>query len=197
MKANFEAINDLGTARSILEGKESNPLMLFVQENLQQLVEEIKSKGNRMDVRASNNLLSSFIATNIKVSDKGVDADVIADDYWKFINYGVNGRRFSSAPNWKALGVQSKPFNELVSSVSKWIPFRGLQPKEGQTYDELATSLAFAILKNGKVAKPFVTEAVKETKVLKDLTEGIGKMIGKSVAVNIKEQFRNGNNNSK
>ncbi len=197
MKADLSKISSFGSAREILEGKEKSPLTQFVQSNLQALVEEIKKKGNTMDVRASNNLLTSIIPANIVANTNGINADITADEYWKFLNYGVNGTLFSGAPNWKALGYNSGSFADFVKSIEQWIPFKNIQPQGDDTIEETATGIAFAILKRGKRPRPFVTESVKETKIFKDMAAGIGQLIGKSVAINIKYQLKNGNNNNK
>jgi len=124
-----------------------------VQSNLQALVEEIKKKGNTMDVRASNNLLTSIIPKKIIASQDNISADITADEYWKFLNYGVNGTLFSGAPNWKSLGVVAQPFNELVASIQQWMPFRNVQPRGDDSFEETATAIAFATIKNGKLSR--------------------------------------------
>lgn len=197
MKADLSQLNNFGSAREILEGKETSPLTQFVQANLQQLVEEIKKKGNQMDVRASNSLLTSIIPQNIVASQENISADITADEYWKFINYGVNGRLFNGAPNWSSLGVTSQPFEQLVEKIKQWMPFRNIQPRGDDTIEETATAIALATIRNGKRPRPFITETAKETKVFQEMAAGIGQLIGKSVAINLKYNLEHGNNNSK
>jgi len=194
MKPDLSILNNIGSARDVLQGNTKSPLLQFVQSNLQELVEEIKKTGNKMDVRASNSLLSSIIVSNIKVSGEKVDGEIIGEDYWKFINFGVNGSIFKNAPNWEALGFSKGSLDELIGKVKVWMPFRNVKPKENQTFDELAEKIAISIIKKGKRPRPFVTQTLQETKKIKELADGIGKIIGKSLATDIKFRLENGNN---
>jgi hypothetical protein len=190
MKPNLSALDDILSAKEILNPKtDKSPLTMFVQEGLQQLVEEIKAAGLGMDVRASNNLLQSIKLNKLTVNIDGVDAEITADEYWKFINYGVNGELWSSAPDWKSLGVKSGTFAELIQKVDTWRPFRGIEQ------DASSYVIARSILRRGKVPKPFVTETINETETITELSEGVASMIGKAVTTIIKTKLQNGNNN--
>jgi hypothetical protein len=190
-------IKDIGSARDILEGKKNNPLMMFVQENMQELIVEIRKQAVGMDIVASRNLIQSIAIGKLEVDENSVDGEVIADDYWKFINYGVNGRLFNAAPNWKSLGVKSQGIDELIKELPVWMSFKNIQPKEGQTVESTATSIAMAIIRNGKVPRPFVTQTVEQTKVFNKMAKGISDIIASSMATKIKNDLENGNNNSK
>jgi hypothetical protein len=188
MKPNLSALDDILSAKEILNPKtDKSPLTMFVQEGLQQLVEEIKAAGLGMDVRASNNLLQSIKLNKLTVNIDGVDAEITADEYWKFINYGVNGELWSSAPDWKSLGVRQQSIEELISKLDVWKSFRGV---EADNY-----VLAKSILRRGKVPRPFVTETINETETITELSEGVASMIGKAVTTIIKTKLQNGNNN--
>jgi hypothetical protein len=188
-------IGNIGSARDILKGKESSPLVQFIQGNLQELIVEIRAKGGEMGVLASRNLVQSFgIKEPIEANEQGVNATIVADDYWKFVNYGVNGTLNTTAPNWKALGYSMGSMAEFVKKIEQWMPFRNIKPLGKETMTERAEGIAFGILKRGKVARPFVTETIKETKVFKEMAKGIGEMLGKAVAINIKHNLQNGNN---
>lgn len=194
---NLSALNNFGVSKSVIETPDKSPLTIFLQKELNVLIEEIKSKGLSLDVRASNSLLQSIVIKKIEQQGGGgLNAEITANEYWKFINFGVNGLVFSSAPNWASLGVKQQSFEELEKSLKIWIPFRGLQPRENQTFDELATALAISIGKKGKVPRPFITETIKQTKSFKRIAKGVAEITGKAVAVSFITQLKNTKNGS-
>jgi len=123
---------------------------------------------------------SGALATSIgwkplDVSSDKVLVEVIAEDYWDFINQGVNGvfNSFGSPYSFKNLGVGEK----MKQSFREFIQVNGITPREPEMeYDQLAYILARATKKKGIKATPFMDEGFSP-EAFKDLGQRLGKTV--------------------
>lgn len=129
------------------------------------------------DGRKGSGALSTSIGWKPLVTNgEEVLVEVIAEDYWDFINQGVNGTTtvFNDTPySFRTLGVGDK----MKDAFKKFIQLRGITPREPEMdYDQLAYVLARATKKKGIRKTPFMDEGFSE-EAIKDLAEKLGKTV--------------------
>ena len=123
---------------------------------------------------------SGALSASIRPKDLVTNADkvlveVIAEDYWDYINQGVNGvfNSFGSPYSFKNLGVGEK----MKQSFREFIQVNGITPREPEMeYDQLAYILARATKKKGIKATPFMDEGFSP-EAFKDLGQRLGKTV--------------------
>ena len=133
--------------------------------------EKLGSEGRE----GSGALATSIGWKPLDVSSDKVLVEVIAEDYWDFINQGVNGvfNSFGSPYSFKNLGVGEK----MKQSFREFIQVNGITPREPEMeYDQLAYILARATKKKGIKATPFMDEGFSP-EAFKDLGQRLGKTV--------------------
>lgn len=134
--------------------------------------EKLGSEGRE----GSGALATSIGWKPLDVSSDKVLVEVIAEDYWDFINQGVNGTTtvFSDTPySFRTLGVGDK----MKQSFVKFIQVNGITPREPEMdYDQLAYILARSVKRKGIRKTPFMDEAFSP-EAIKDLGQRLGKTV--------------------
>ena len=133
--------------------------------------EKLGSEGRE----GSGALATSIGWKPLDVSSDKVLVEVIAEDYWDYINQGVNGvfNSFGSPYSFKNLGVGEK----MKQSFREFIQVNGITPREPEMeYDQLAYILARATKKKGIKATPFMDEGFSP-EAFKDLGQRLGKTV--------------------
>jgi hypothetical protein len=133
--------------------------------------EKLGSEGRE----GSGALATSIGWKPLDLSSDKVLVEVIAEDYWDYINQGVNGvfNSFGSPYSFKNLGVGEK----MKQSFREFIQVNGITPREPEMeYDQLAYILARATKKKGIKATPFMDEGFSP-EAFKDLGQRLGKTV--------------------
>ena len=171
---------DFGQSNAILQNKGDNPLTSLMVELTEEVIDRLKSSLKKRDINTSSQTLSQSI--NISAVNFSMNF------YWKYINYGVNGRKRNvGAPRWGKAPSGDKSF---LKAIQEWIPQRGLmKPSRFKTYDEFAKAIMFSVINKGKEARPFVQDVINP-QLVKELSEPISKLIGKAITVNIVNQWQ-------
>jgi hypothetical protein len=134
--------------------------------------EKLGSEGRE----GSGALATSIGWKPLDVSSDKVLVEVIAEDYWDFINQGVNGTQtvFNDTPySFKSLSVSRK----MKQSFIEFIQVNGITPREPEMeYDQLAYILARATKRDGIKATPFMDEGFSP-EAFKDLGQRLGKTV--------------------
>ena len=134
--------------------------------------------------------LANSVTPDVVINTTGVYAKILAEDYWDFVNSGVNGvgksdlaipNAFGSTYNFKTLGVS----DDMRDSLKGWIQTTGLSYFLGSSItisenvdieDSIAYMLGTAIKRDGLESKPFMNEAFSEESI-KDLANTLGKEV--------------------
>jgi hypothetical protein len=145
---------------------------------------------------ASGRLSASLRPIDKVISSTVVELDLIAEDYWKYIDKGVKGWQNVNAPADSPFQYKKKfiPISAL-SGAGGWIAMKGLITT-GQDAKERNTALArvlqTSIPKKGIRATRFITDVFNDDQV-KQLKAEIGKAHVQFTANDIR---KNGNNDS-
>jgi len=164
-----------GTATENLRAKAGTKVEQTI---LEWLIERRDVARERLDSdgrRGSGALSTSIGWKPLDVNSDKVLVEVIAEDYWDFINQGVNGtvNNFGSPYSFKNLVVGMK----MHQAFKEFIQLRGITPREPEMdYDQLAYILAKATKKKGIRKTPFMDEGFSP-EAIKDLAERLGKTV--------------------
>lgn len=137
-----------------------------------------KPKGSNpsRDSNGSGALRTSIRPKDFITNGEKVLVEVIAEDYWDYINQGVNGTKtvFSDTPySFRTSGVGDK----MKQSFVKFIQVNGITPREPEMdYDQLAYILARSVKQKGIKGTHFMDEGFSP-KAFKDLGQRLGKTV--------------------
>jgi hypothetical protein len=146
-------------------------------------------------INASMSLRQSITPLPVKQIDGGYMVEIEADDYWKFVDQGVQGATSSA----KAVGspFKYKEKGPPIQSLASYITNKGIKVtptkdrKTGQMRSSLeqvmidARGMSRAIKNYGTTRTLFFTNALPES-AIKDLTENVATIYGKSISISIK-----------
>jgi len=158
-------VSQLGSIMNedIFGAKPDDPIQVALSEWVESTIEKMKERLSSSGRIASRELYQSIQPLPI-VSENGViSASIEMEDYWKYVDQGVNGEKVNrGAPNWSSMQDYSPgTFEEFDKSIKEWIAFKGL----GVPLEDM-DSVAFAIMKsireNGMEASYFVTDVVTD-----------------------------------
>ena len=172
----FDWMGDkLGSATKNLRAKAGTKVEQTILDWLIERRDVAREKLGSEGREGSGALATSIGWKPLDVSSDKVLVEVIAEDYWDFINQGVNGvfNSFGSPYSFKNLGVGEK----MKQSFREFIQVNGITPREPEMeYDQLAYILARATKKKGIKATPFMDEGFS-TEAFKDLGQRLGKTV--------------------
>lgn len=183
----LNALN-LGTAKSVIEGKPNSPLGLLLTKLSNDVVNQLGKSIDKYDISASHNLRQSIKPQKVEVNGDMVSVAISADFYWKYVNYGVNGFEVNQgAPNW---GRESQNTGSFSKSIQTWVRSKGIvAPKQFDSYESFSFAIMSNIRKNGMKKRPFFTDVVNK-QLVEYLKEPISKLLKKSITVTIIEPWQ-------
>ena len=164
-----------GTATENLRAKAGTKVEQTIKEWLRERIDVAQAELESSNRNASGSLSASIRPKDLVTNGEEVLVEVIAEDYWDFINQGVNGtvNKFGSPYSFKNLVVGMK----MHQAFKEFIQLRGITPREPEMdYDQLAYILAKATKKKGIKKTPFMDEGFSP-EAIKDLAERLGKTV--------------------
>ena len=164
-----------GTATENLRAKAGTKVEQTIKEWLRERIDVAQAELESSNRNASGSLSASIRTKDLVTNGEEVLVEVIAEDYWDFINQGVNGtvNKFGSPYSFKNLVVGMK----MHQAFKEFIQLRGITPREPEMdYDQLAYILAKATKKKGIKKTPFMDEGFSP-EAIKDLAERLGKTV--------------------
>lgn len=164
-----------GTATENLRAKAGTKVEETIAEWLRERIDVAQAELESNNRNASGSLSASIRPKDLVTNGEEVLVEVIAEDYWDFINQGVNGTigNFGSPYSFRNLGVGMK----MHQAFKEFIQLRGITPREPEMdYDQLAYVLARATKKKGIRKTPFMDEGFSE-EAIKDLADRLGKTV--------------------
>ena len=133
-----------------------------------------REKLEEYDREGSGALKNSVRPDTKDLETEGI-VEILAEDYWDYINSGVNGvqNNFGAKYSFKTLKVG----RNMKDAFTRFIQNNGITPFEPEmSYDELAYVLATSTKRDGIKSTPFMDEAFDEASI-KDLATRLGKAI--------------------
>lgn len=174
----------LGQSNDVLNARANSPLTELLQIIANDVISDLQKKLDEYDVNASSRLKQSMVVLPVEAGANEVSVKISAEDYWKFINYGVNGwgRQYSGA-------FPSQPSPKL-EDIKQWMSFRGITlAPQFSNYDSMAFAIIRSIDKNGKQPRPFYSDVVN-MQLIKEIKEPIEALFGRAITVNIVEPWQ-------
>jgi hypothetical protein len=179
----------VGNAKAILDGTVGTPLDELLRSLVQDVTNDLVESLDKYDISASSNLRQSIVPeTNVTKDGSVVSIGIKADFYWKFVNHGVNGTEVNhGSPSWGKQQAGEKSFH---ASIMDWTRNRGIvMPEQFGTYEAFAFAIMGSIKRDGKAPRPFFTDVVNDTLILK-LEKPISEFFKEAITVKIVEPWQ-------
>lgn len=178
---------NVGNAKDVLNGKSNSPLGNLLVNLNQAIIDDLQQSIQARDINASRNLSQGITPSDVIINGNEVEVNISMDFYWKYINYGVNGRGTEAdvhkgSPSWGSEPTQTLSFHD---SILAWKSDRGLTlPSNFDDYDSFAWAIQNSIIRKGKKPRPFYDDVINE-KLVKVLEAPIRKLLGESIKLTI------------
>lgn len=195
-EAEIEAlISNIGEAEAVVKAEPGSPLDELLCKLMQEVVDALIQSLSSYDAVASANLMQSMIPSQQAYLDGDIlTVNITAPNYWKFVNYGVNGRGggnstpVTGAPAW---GTQPPTDMSFHASIMNWMRDRGIQndPARSPTMEAAAWAIMSKIRRDGLKPRPFYSDVVNDD-LISYLSDAISTLIGRAITVNIIEPFK-------
>lgn len=182
---------NLGAEKDAFAKSPESPLAKLTQAFVEASIAEMKRALEDQDRNGSGALSASIDPTNISVSGNRIKISIVAEDYAKFVDEGVNGVGFGNSINRGAPVVTGSPnsFKNLFASrsfaeqIQQWIPVRNIQlPPEFDSFEDLSYAIATAVKKRGIKASHFIDSAFSEESI-NAFEKAVGEVIEQSIFV--------------
>ena len=143
--------------------------------------DELKEYFNKNNLNATSALSNSIGGLPVKISQDEVEIQISAEDYFKFIDEGVNGldQTQSSPYSFKTLGVPDSMVNGIKNS---WIGGRRLPlfPKF-KNFDEQAYAIAVNVKKKGIKGKKILDGIELQNNLSQRMADSLEEALGYAV----------------
>jgi len=144
-----EYLKSLGRVREGLKNVPNTPIGQVLKDFSEEMIDGMKDELAADDRNATGSL-SSSLRFEINNVDGGVSVEFLANDYWDFINSGVNGvqNQFGSPYSFRSLN----PSPQLLSSLTGTGSLRGWMAAKG------ITTLSYTDKDGNQIHKNLTTE---------------------------------------
>lgn len=142
---------------------------------LNNLIERYKTVLKENGRVASGNLLNS-IKGEIRVDNNIYSFIINLNDYWKFLENGVNG---TAVDNGSIYSFNSKAIN--TDAIEKWITVRGIVPhsinNKIPSTKQLAYAISRSIARNGIKGGHYLNNSLQSTNFINNIIEEFSKQV--------------------
>lgn len=163
-------LKNFGKAKDAVQQLASTPISIVVQDFANQAIEEM-----RANVPQASKTLQSSIGFEFQSEGSTITVRFMAEDYWDFVNAGVNGveqssgamtNQFGSTYNFQSENPSQKMVDAFSGngSMQNWMAAKGIQAPDGD-YESLAYVLARSVKRRGIKPTLFVDKALSEEKL--------------------------------
>lgn len=173
-----DLIGDLG--KSIDEYKSaSDPVSEYMVFLGQQITSMLKT-SLRDEGEYQNSLLHQSIAPEITTSVNGITLTITANDYWRFINAGVDGIhvKHGSIYSFKT----PYPNKAMAKSIQTWMGNRGIG--DASNFKSISYAIATKVKRIG-IEPTYFVDKVMTDEFINQIAEGLAEATGKSLNINI------------
>lgn len=178
---------NVGNAKTVLDNSNNSPLGNLLVKLNQAIIDDLQQSIQARDINASRNLSQGITPSDVIINGNEVEVNISMDFYWKYINYGVNGKGTEAdvhkgSPTWGSAPAQTMTFHD---SILAWKSDRGITlPSNFEDYDQFAWAIVNSVIRKGKKPRPFYDDVINE-KLVKVLEEPIKKLLGESIKLTI------------
>jgi hypothetical protein len=181
-------LQGLGKAKATVQGSQNSPLAEILTAITQDVVDQLREKMDKYNIDASGNLKADTRPTKVEVSGNRVSVAISSPEYWKYVNYGVNGTKVNrGAPQWGSTGATGAQFE---ASIAQWIRNKGITlPQNFSSYEGLNYVIRRSIREKGQEARPYFSDVVNE-QLTQELRQPIERLMKKSIELVIIEPWQ-------
>lgn len=142
------------------------------------------------DLNASSALSNSIGGLPVKIYDNGAEISIVAEDYFKFVDEGVNGVENAQGSPFSFKSLSPIPFK----SASDFIKSRGITLlPQFKSYDQMTYAFAVSIKKKGIKARNII-EGVFATGLEDRMARSIEAAMGSSIELTLTKIVNDVNN---
>ena len=142
---------------------------------LNTLIEKYKTLLEEDNKVASGDLLNS-IQGEVRVDNNLYTFVINLNDYWKFLEYGVNG---TAVDNGSTYSFKGKTVN--TDAIEKWITVKGIVPhsinNKVPSTKQLAYVISRSIARNGIKGGHYLNSSLQSTDFINNIIEEFSKQI--------------------
>lgn len=127
---------------------------------------QIATMKEKQTRNGNGSLDASISFQNYKIEGKNISVEFIANDYWDYINSGVNGLLINHGAPYsfaQKAKTQSTGIN-FIESLKLWIQSKGIFAEYGN-YDGLAFSIMRSVKNKGIAPNHFVDDTFTEESI--------------------------------
>lgn len=183
VESNFrELIEGIGRTQDELKSA-SSPIEEYLTTVAAQIVSQLKQSLRDAGVD-QNSLLSQSIGGGdvplVETTDKGTTITVSANDYWKYINDGVNGvnRNVGGAYSFKTL----KPSIQMAKSIEGWAGRRSIG--NSSNIKSISYAIATKVKRDGISPTHFVDKVITD-EFINEISDRLSEEFGKKLILNL------------
>jgi len=182
-----EALAKIGKIKEVVSTEAGSPLEKLVLKLGQDIIDKLKASGVASGMSPNSLLIASIGAGDfISVNGNKMNITISANEYWDFVNSGVNGtvRGVGGKYNFKT----PYPNKKMAASLKNGMASKGLSLPPGfKDYDSYSYAAATNIKKYG--IKPnhfadFITSKAFIEKISLNLAQQLGREIVLKIKVN-------------
>jgi hypothetical protein len=171
-----EILDKLGRAKQEIQHPQgkivadvANRIIAKLQENLKKYI----PKANRIS--------QDITFEPIEITAQGVKLNITAQDYWKFVEEGVNGLQvnFGSPYSFRT----PRPNRAMAASIAQWMGERSIS--DSGNFQGASWAIATAKKRDGIRPKPFVSDTLTPT-FIEEISTHISNELGKTVTLAVK-----------
>ncbi len=180
----LDYLQKLGKAREMVSNIAKTPVGQVVQEFAQTSIDKMKGYAPKATGTLSQSLTYTFTQENGKI-----DLEFLADDYWDFINSGVDGtaqssgaisNKFGSTYSFASMAKTSSGAGlNFKESISLWMISKGITAEDGDQ-ESLAYVIMQSVKRKGIKPTEFVNKVLNE-EALKQLESEVADAFVKMV----------------
>lgn len=174
----LEYLKTVGEAKKMISEVGNSPIGELSKVFAEDMIQRMKDQLSEQDRNASRSL-SQSLTFNFELEGKELTVEFLANDYWDFINSGVNGleRSFGSAYSFRTLNPSPAMLDSFTGTTSLrgWMAARGITSlsytnKDGEyiskqlstekDFEQAAYVFARSVKKNGIKPSNFLDNSI-------------------------------------
>ena len=171
-------IKDIGKKVDDFKAPKS-PLEEYMVDLGMQIVSQLKQ--SLREAGDQNSILSQSIVSKVTSSSENVDLVITANDYWDFVNSGVNGvkKNVGGKYNFKT----PYPSKKMTESIQVWQSNRGIG--HAKNFKSVSYAIATKVKRDGIEPNYFVDKVLSD-EFIKNIENELAKEFKKSLTLTIK-----------
>lgn len=192
MSYDSNALAAIGKIKDVVSKKAESPLQILATNIAMQIISRLKQSGIEQGL-STNAILLQSIAPTITETNTGVTINISANEYWDFVNSGVDGydQSAGATPNYKEGKVQKfkSPFpnRKMAKNLQNGMAAKGLSLPPGFKDFESYSYAAATKVKIEGIKPNHFADKVLTPEFINEISLSLAEELGKKVLFTINE----------